>query len=131
MSVLVELATSPSRLRRRTTDLSELARGDRKATSAGHNNNNSIEVPEYIVDPETKITYLKGKFLGKDYATIMDVGVGRHFGLSCRLTAPERLLIRRTAEDEAEMLRGNFEDVTWLPDPPNVILRYSTLPDNS
>ncbi|KAM7287960.1 hypothetical protein ISCGN_031651 [Ixodes scapularis] len=64
MSVLVELATSPSRLRRRTTDLSELARGDRKATSAGHNNNN-IEVPEYIVDPETKITYLKGKFLGK------------------------------------------------------------------
>lgn len=65
MSVLVELATSPSRLRRRTTDLSELARGDRKATSAGHNNNNSIEVPEYIVDPETKITYLKGKFLGK------------------------------------------------------------------
>lgn len=62
MSVLVELATSPSRLRRRTTDLSELSTG-RKASS--NNNNNTIEVPEYIVDPGTKITYLKGKFLGK------------------------------------------------------------------
>ncbi|XP_022240062.1 serine/threonine-protein kinase PLK1-like isoform X2 [Limulus polyphemus] len=28
-------------------------------------NNNTIELPEYIVDPSTKTTYLKGKFLGK------------------------------------------------------------------
>lgn len=28
-------------------------------------NNNTIELPEYIVDPGTKTTYLKGKFLGK------------------------------------------------------------------
>ncbi|XP_023228649.1 serine/threonine-protein kinase PLK2-like [Centruroides sculpturatus] len=28
-------------------------------------NNNNIELPEYIVDPGSKTTYLKGKFLGK------------------------------------------------------------------
>ncbi|XP_076353053.1 serine/threonine-protein kinase PLK1-like [Tachypleus tridentatus] len=28
-------------------------------------NNNNIELPEYIVDPRTNTTYLKGKFLGK------------------------------------------------------------------
>ncbi|XP_076309534.1 serine/threonine-protein kinase PLK1-like isoform X2 [Tachypleus tridentatus] len=28
-------------------------------------NNNTIELPEYIVDPSTKTTYLKGKFIGK------------------------------------------------------------------
>lgn len=31
----------------------------------GNLNNNNIELPEYIVDPRTNTTYLKGKFLGK------------------------------------------------------------------
>lgn len=53
--MLLEFPASPGRVRRRSES-------DKKATS---NNNNTIEVPEYIVDPGTKITYLKGKFLGK------------------------------------------------------------------
>ncbi|XP_064476378.1 serine/threonine-protein kinase PLK1-like [Ornithodoros turicata] len=50
--MLVEFSASPGRRR---------SESDKKAAS----NNNTIEVPEYIVDPGTKITYLKGKFLGK------------------------------------------------------------------
>lgn len=45
---------------------SDLARENiRQSAKLQANNNNTIDVPEYIIDRQTKITYLKGKFLGK------------------------------------------------------------------
>ena len=44
---------------------SDLARDKSHSAKIQANNNNTIEVPEYVIDRQTKITYLKGKFLGK------------------------------------------------------------------
>lgn len=52
---------------------SDLARDNiRHSAKLQANNNNTIEVPEYIIDRQTKVTYLKGKFLGKVSTTIAD-----------------------------------------------------------
>ena len=38
---------------------------DSPGSNCSNNNNSDCDIPEYIIDPLTRTTYVKGKFLGK------------------------------------------------------------------